>query len=148
MDLFVNIALVATSLVLFCYWFRYGCLLILAAETPHDYSKQAAEANQLSFHEVRSRLRSKEATDLSRLHKCLERDFALVTYLLEHTPVTRFDIGFDDAMLKVHFRSMSACFRLTNHSLRECAVDALEEMSLVVAHLANQLGERSAASAR
>jgi len=39
---------------------------------------------------------------------------------------------------------MSACFRLTRRNLREFASDALEEMSLVVIHLANQLGERNA----
>jgi hypothetical protein len=148
MDLYINVALIATSFVLFCYWFRYSCLLILAAETHHDYRKEVAEANQLSFPEVRAKLRNPDATDLCRLHKCLERDFAVVAYLLEHTPATRFDIDIDDAMLKAYFRTMSTCFRLTNHGLREFAADALEEMSLVVAHLANQLGERSAASAR
>ena len=148
MDVFVNIALVAISVLLFCYWFRYVCLLILAAETPHDYSKEVADANQLAFPEVRAKLRSRDAEDLCRLHKCLERDFAIVVYLLDHTPTTGIDIGFDDAMLKVHFRAMSACFRLTNRNLRESAADALEEMSLVVAHLANHFGERCVASAR
>ena len=47
-------------------------------------------------------------------------------------------------MLKIHFRAMSACFRLTRSHLREFASDALEEMTLVVAHFANQLGERNA----
>jgi len=144
MDLFINSALIATSVALFCYWFRYSCLLILAAETAHNYSEEVAEVNQLSFREVRCKLRRRDATDLCHLHKCLERDFAVLTYRLEHTPVTCFDIGFDDALLKIHFRAMSACFRLTGNRLRECAADALEEMSLVVAHLANQLGERRA----
>ena len=36
MDLFINAALTAGSFVRFCYWFRYGCLLILTSETPHD----------------------------------------------------------------------------------------------------------------
>ena len=148
MDLVINAALIATSVALFCYWFRYGCLLILAAEGPHDFTEEVAEANQLSFREVRSRLRKHDVTDLDRLHKCLERDFAVIAYLLEHTPATSFDADCDDAMLKVHFRAMSACFRLTRRNLRESASDALEEMTLVVAHLANQLGERSAAPAR
>ena len=147
MDLFINAALIATSVALFCYWFRYGCLLILAAETSHDYSEEVAEANQLSFGEVRSRLRKHDLTDLDYLHKCLERDFAVIAYLLEHTPATSFDADCDDEMLKVHFRAMSACFRLTRRNLRESASDALEEMTLVVAHLANQFGERSAAPA-
>jgi hypothetical protein len=146
MDLFINAILTASSIALFCYWFRYGCLLILAAETAHNYSEEVAEANQLTFREVRSRLWKHDVTDLNHLHKCLERDFAIIAYLLEHTAKRGFDTGFEDAMLKVHFRAMSACFHLTRTNLRGFASDALEEMSLVVAHLANQLGERSAAA--
>ena len=146
MDLFINSALIATSVVLFCYWFRYGCLLILAAETLHDYSEEVAEMNQLMFGEVRSRLHRRDAPDLDSLHKCLEREFAVITYLLENIPASNFDTGFEDAMLHIHFRAMSACFRLTGNHLRGCAADALEEMALVVAHLANQLGERTAAA--
>lgn len=145
MELFVNAVLTASSVVLFVYWFRYGCLLILAAETPHDYSEDVAKANRLSFPEVRSRLRKHEATDLDCLHQSLERDFAVITYLLAHTPVAGFDTGFEDAMLTLHFHAMSACFRLTRGRLRRFAADALEEMSLVVAHLANEMGGRRAA---
>jgi hypothetical protein len=144
-DLFINAILIAGSVALFCYWFRYTCLLILAAETPHDYSAEIASANQLSFPEVRSSLRRRDVADLERLHKCLERDFAIIVYLLEHTPIASLDTGFEGAILKIHFRAMSACFRLTRANLVEFASDALEEMSLVVAHLANQLGERRAA---
>jgi len=146
LDLFINAALIATSIALFCYWFRYSCLLILAAETSHDYSEEVTEANQLSFPKVRSRLRTHDLTDLDHLHKCLQQDFAIITYLLEHTPVTGFDPGFDEALLTIHFRVMSACFHFTRTNLRQCASDTLEEMCLVVAHLANQLGERSVAA--
>ena len=146
MDLFINSALIASSVVLFCYWFRYSCLLILATKTLHDYSEEVAEINQLSFREVRSRLRKRDTQDLDSLHQCLERDFAVLTYLLEHTPISGFDPGFEDAMLKIHFRTMSACVRLTGRNLRESAADTLEKMALVVAHLANQLGERRVAA--
>lgn len=148
MDLFINAALMASSVALFCYWFRYTCLLILTAETPHDYSAEVATANQLSFPEVRASLRKHCAADLERLHISLERDFAIIGYLLEQTPVASLDTGFEDAILKAHFRVMSACFRLTRAKLGEFASDALEEMSLVVAHLANQFGQRNTACAR
>jgi hypothetical protein len=142
-DLLFDAAIAATSLALFLYWFRYSCLLIFAAEMPHDYREEVARANQLSFLEVQSRLRRHEITDLDRLHQCLERDYAIVTDLLERIPITRSDTGFEDLMLKIHYHGMRACFRVTRRSLHEFASDALEEMSLVVAHMANQLGERS-----
>jgi hypothetical protein len=137
-ELVTSIAIFAGSVMLFWYWFRYACLLILAAETPHDYTEEVARANQLSFPEVRSRLRKHDVTDLDRLHKCLES-----LNLLEHTPITSFDFGFDDAILKIHFRTMSACFHLTRRNFREFASDALEEMSRVVVHFANAMGERT-----
>ena len=117
MDLLINAVLTASSVALFCYWFRYGCLLILAAETLRDYSEEVVNANQLSFPEVRSRLRRHNATDLNGLHKCLERDFTIIAGLLEGTTISTFDTGFEDAMLKIHFRAMSACFRLTRGHL-------------------------------
>jgi hypothetical protein len=141
-DLVFNTIVGASSLALFLYWFRYGCLLILAAETPHDHHEEVAQTHQLCFPEVRSMLRREDLTDLDRLERCLERDFVIIANLLEHTPATRLDTWFEDAMLRSHYHSMRACFRLTRGNLRELAVDALEEMLLVVAHLANQVGER------
>jgi len=146
-DLLFDAAIAATSLALFLYWFRYSCLLIFAAETPHDYRDEVARANQLSFLEVRTRLRRHDVSDLDRLHQCLERDYAIIADLLERVPITRSDTGFEDLLLKIHYHGMRACFHMTRNNLREFASDALEEMSLVVAHLANQLGERSLKSA-
>ena len=134
----------AGSLLLFCYWFRYVCLLILAAEAPSDHSEEVAEANQLSFPVVRSRLRKDAVGDLETLRKCLERDFAIITYLLEHIPKHVFNGGFESVMLSTHFRVMSMCVRLTRVHFRKCALDSLHEMLLVTAHLANELGERRA----
>jgi hypothetical protein len=146
-DLFINAVLTASSVALFCYWFRYGCLLILASEMARDYSEEVAEANRLSFPEVRSRLRKHDVSDLDSLHQCLEADLAIIAYLLEHTPTIGSDTRLEEAMLKVHYRTMSAWFLLTRSLPGETAARALEEMSRVVAHLANQLGERKASFA-
>jgi hypothetical protein len=141
--LLFNAIIGASSLVLFLYWFRYGCLLILAADTPHDYCEEVARANRLCFPEVRSMLRRDRVADLDRLQRCLEQDFAILADLLERAPVIRFDSWFEDTMLWGHYLAMRVCFHLTRGSLAEFALDALEEMWLVVAHLANQVGERS-----
>ena len=144
--LLINVILTASSVALFCYWFRYGCLLILAAEAPHDYSEEVASAHSLSFPEVRAALGRQDVTDLGFLHTCLERDFVIIMSLLEDTPRASFDIGFEDAMLKIHYGAMSAWFRLTRGNVHEFSTEALEEMSLVVAHFANAMGERRAAT--
>jgi len=145
-DLFINAVLTASSVALFCYWFRYTCLLILAAETPRDHSKEVAEANQLAFLEVRATLR-KHPSDLDCLRESLERDFAILAHVLDQMHAVRFDPRFEDVMLTIHFRAMSTCFRLTRNHLQEFALDALEEMSVVIVHLANELGERQTAAA-
>jgi len=145
-DLFVNAVLSASSVALFCYWFRYTCLLILAAETPRDYSEEVAESNKLAFLEVRAELR-RHPSDLVRLHESLERDFAILAHVLDQRHAVRFDPRFEDVILTIHFRAMSLCFRLTRNNLQEFALDALEEMSVVVVHLANELGERQATAA-
>src|SRR5512142_640990 len=98
MDLLINAALIASSVALFCYWFRYGCLLILAAEAPHDHAEEVADVNQLAFREVQSKLWKHDVSDLYSLYKCLERDFAIISYLLEHTP-NNLDCGLENAML-------------------------------------------------
>jgi hypothetical protein len=145
-DLFVNAVLTASSLLLLCYWFRYSCWLILAAEPPHDRTAEIVEANQLAFPEVRARLRGHDATALEYLHESLERDFAVLDGLLEQEHNSRFDPGFEEAMLTIHFRTMSTSFRLTHRHFRASAADALEEMTRVVTHLANQLSEHRTAN--
>jgi hypothetical protein len=112
-----------SSTALFCYRFRYTCLLILAAETPHDHSEEVAEANQLAFLQVRATLRARPS-DLNRLHESLERDFAILAYLLDQRNTVRFDPRFEDVMLTIHFRAMSAYFRLTRKILQEFANEA------------------------
>jgi len=146
-DFFISTIISGSSVALFCYWFRYSCLLILAAETPRDYSAEVARANQLSFREVRSRLRKGDAGDLDNLHKCLGRDFAIITYLLDNAIAASPQSFFEDAMLKAHYRILSTWFHLIRGLLEEDATQALDEMSKVIRHFANALGERTLAPA-
>src|SRR5690242_21902222 len=84
-ELAATIIITASSALLFVYWFRYTCLLILSAKTTRDYAGEVATANQLSFLEVQAELREGAASaDLDRLHASLERDYAVVSYLLKH----------------------------------------------------------------
>jgi len=132
----------ATSFVLFFYWFQYVCLLILSARTSRDYSSEIAAANHLGFPDVQMKLRSAGA-DLETLHRCLEKDYAIITDLLRRTPGFIADDYRELAMLKIHYRTMSTWFHMTRRSLRDASAQALEEMTLVIIHLANTIGERT-----
>jgi len=138
----IDFLISATSFVLFFYWFQYVCLLILSARSSRDYSTEIAAANQLGFPDVQVKLRSAGA-DLETLHRRLEKDYAIITDLLERTPGLIADDRRELAMLKIHYRTMSAWFFLTRRSLRDASAQALEEMTLVIIHLANTIGERT-----
>src|SRR5258708_11941916 len=66
-----TLILTFSSFLLFAYWFRYACLLILTAKTTHDYAGAVATANRLDFPKVQLKLRDQDA-DLDRLKDALD----------------------------------------------------------------------------
>jgi hypothetical protein len=146
-ELIATIAITVSSAVLFGYWFRYTSLLILSAKTTRDYAADVATANQLSFLTVQSQLRT-QALELDPLQKALDRDYAIVTYLLEHVSnASAVEEALEKRMLKIDYRLMRAWYRVSRNFSSEAARNALEEMSQVVAHFANVTGARAATAA-
>jgi hypothetical protein len=66
--------IIAGSALLFAYWFRYTCLLILSAKTVRDYAADLVQATGLRVVEVQSEVRADRTIDLAELHAALERD--------------------------------------------------------------------------
>jgi hypothetical protein len=147
-EILATIVITVSSALLFAYWFRYTSLLILSAKTARDYAGEVAMANQLSFLEVQSRLRERAGSDLDHLRDLLDRDFAVVRYLLEHASnAASGQIGLETGMLAINYRVMRSWYAMSRRFSDSAASRALEEMSLVVAHFANSMGERAAAGA-
>jgi hypothetical protein len=147
-EIVATILIIASSTALFGYWFRYSCLLILNTRTARDYAAAVATANQLSFLEVQSRLRQRAATDLDRLRDLLDRDYAVVSYLLRHgANSSAGGASFETGMLAINYRLMKVWYVATRQLSASAACRALEEMSMVVSHFANQMGERASAGA-
>jgi hypothetical protein len=143
----VTVVLTVGSALLFGYWFRYTCLLILSAKTARDYAHQVATANQLNFLEVQSRLRQ-GVLELDPLHAALARDYDVVTYLLKNAAHSSSEESpLEARMLEMNYRLMSAWYQVSRRFSSSAARRALEEMSLVVGHFANVMGERAACSA-
>src|SRR5215471_9500679 len=141
-ELLATAIITASSALLFGYWFRYTCLLILSAKTTRDYAGDFAAANQLSFLDVEAKLRSGKATDLDGLLAAIQRDYAVVTYLLDH--VSAKSSGTDSVefrMLEINYRVMGAWYSVSKRFSSTTAMKALEEMTMVVAHFANTMGE-------
>lgn len=143
-----SILILAFSLLLFLYWFRYTCLLILSAKPAKDFAGQVAAANQLGFLEVQSRLRGAfEPVVLDQLHESLDRDFRLLTDLLRHG--AEFQVGggsLERSMLSIDYKVMKVFYSVTRTMSAPKAVQALEEMSNIVSHFANAMGERATLS--
>jgi hypothetical protein len=141
MELIATIIITASSVLLFGYWFRYTCLLVLNTKTVRDYAGEIAAANQLGFLEVQAQLRV-GSPELDRLRGLLDRDYAVLASLLKPK-----DLGIETRMLEVNYRLMGAWYRVSSRFSASAALRALDEMSMVVAYFANTMGERAAASA-
>jgi hypothetical protein len=139
-----SIFIMLVSAALLAYWFRYTCVLILRTRTVKDYAPGMATANDLRFHEIRGGLvREAPLADLPVLQKALESDYRLLTYLVEHT--AGLEVGgltVEQRMLMLDFKAMRIVCALSQWLGIDAARGALEEMSCILNHLANAMGER------
>ena len=134
---------IMVSLILLAYWFRYTCVLILNAKPARDYAAQVALTNRLSFPRIQQSLEVGVAVaELDTLRRHLDRDYTVLTCLMRHGAEFR-EIGqsLEDRMLMLYFVIMKRTF-----SLRRSR-EALHEMTNILQHFANQMGEHAAAMA-
>lgn len=143
LELIVTLVITVSSVLMFGYWFRYTCLLILSAKTTRDYAADIAAANQLNFLQVQSELRENPA-DLSRLQASLDRDYAIITGLIK---CSSGEWGMEDRMLQLNYRLMGAWCAVSRRFSTEMGRNALDEMSTIIAHFANAMGEQATAGA-
>jgi len=146
LELIVTLVITVSSVLMFGYWFRYTCLLILSAETTRDYAADIATANQLSFLKVQAELREQQPADLNRLQASLDRDLAVVTYLIQNAS-GQGEWGMEARMLKLNYQLMSTWCSVSQRFSPEAGRRALDEMSMIVSHFANSLGEQATAGA-
>jgi hypothetical protein len=120
----------AGSVLLFGYWFRYTCLLILSTKTVRDFTGEVAAANQLSFLEVQTRPRVCSTANLEQLHAALDRDYAVLVSLLEKAAGAEDgQSSLETRMLQLNYRCMAAWSRVSRRFSLQASCRALEEMS-------------------
>src|SRR6202790_1828500 len=83
-ELIATVVITASSVMLFAYWFRYTCLLILSAKTARDYTSDVACSNSLLFPEVQAQLNQSASPDLDQLRAALERDYKVVRQMMKY----------------------------------------------------------------
>jgi hypothetical protein len=147
-----NIGVVALSLLLLIYWFRYTCVLMLRTKPVRDYSKQVVAANQLNVFDVQSRLAA-GAPDgtvqhLDELEQMLDRDYRLLMYLMEHAANFK-TAGYEleQTMLKLNYHIVKRCYAVTRRFSIAQGSRRLSEMAAIITHFANLMGERAALAA-
>jgi len=146
-ELITTVLITVSSVLLFGYWFRYTCLLILSAKTTRDFAAQVATANQLGFLEVQTQLRA-SATNLDQLRDALDRDYSVLSGLLKHAGDSSSEgSSLENRMLALNYRVMRAWYSASSSFSPAAARQALEEMSMVVAHFANSMGQQTAGAA-
>jgi hypothetical protein len=137
-----SILIIAFSLVLLVYWFRYSCILLLRNQSELATSSAAAADNRFHIVEVKERLLTEPQLD--PLHAFLQRDFQVLTYLLEHAAGLELS-SVEDRLLVIDYKVMRWWYQLTRIAAPVQARQALAEMALVLGILAGKIGERAAA---
>ena len=131
-----SILVVGISAVLLVYWLRYSCVMLL-----HDAQERSAMAaladERFSASSVLERLKTE--ADLAPLERALERDYRVVTYLIEHA--TDLELAsIQNKLLVLDYQLMRLWSRLTRTLAPQESRKALSEMASVLRALAGQMG--------
>src|SRR5256885_926926 len=105
-----SILIIAFSLALLVYWFRYSCILLMRNYSELAGSSRAVVDTRFRVADVQERLRSAEALD--PLHTSLQRDYQVLIYLLEHAAGLELE-AFEDRLLVIDYKVMQWWYRLT-----------------------------------
>jgi hypothetical protein len=140
-----SIFIIVVSTVLFVYWFRYTCVLILRTRSVRKYAHRVAQINDLSFLEAQQKLAAVPSPNetFDSLHQSLDRDYRVVSYLLRNAG-TQSSESIEEHMLRLDYHIMRTCYFLAKPFSPSSARQALIERASIISHLANAMGERVA----
>ncbi|MCX6627691.1 MAG: hypothetical protein NTW28_08690 [Candidatus Solibacter sp.] len=134
-----SVFIIAISVILFVYWLRYCCVLLLRnAQERAAMSKVSDQRFSVS-----SALEClKTDADLGPLERALERDYHVVMYLIEHTADLEL-ASIENKRLVIDCKLMRAWSRLTRSVAPQQSRKALSEMAAVLSVLVGQMGDQS-----
>jgi hypothetical protein len=135
-----GILIIALSLALFVYWFRYSCILILRNRSEIAAASLVARDNRFSYADVLERLQFDPALDV--LQASLEKDYSVLKYLIEHAAGLELE-SLEDRLLILDYRVMQIVYRLTHIAAPRQARKALSEMASVLGVLAYRIDEQA-----
>jgi uncharacterized protein YjiS (DUF1127 family) len=131
-----SVFIVAISAVLLVYWLRYSCVMLLQGAQERSTMPSVAD-DRFSAASVLVRLKTE--ADLAPLERALERDYRVVTYIIEHA--TDLELAsIENKLLVLDYRLMRLWSRLTRSLAPRQSRQALSEMASVLRVLASQMG--------
>jgi hypothetical protein len=138
--------IVLFSVVLFVYWFRYSCLLILQNRTTTGVQYVGST---LTFPAVQERLKGQESGIelLDQLHRDLSNDYRIICFLLRCAAENDVD-PIERRLLMLDYWILQAWYAMSRRAAPLQARKALEEMSSIVCYFASSVGRPAAQSAR
>lgn len=125
-----SVLIIVLSLALLVYWLRDMCLLLLNEAT----METEAPFSPFSFHSVRRHLAAGRSTD--GLHKNLDRDYRVLTYLGSKTGAL---LAVEARLLVWDYRLMRCWYAVAHTAFPAQGRKALAEMAAVLAVLATKL---------
>ena len=132
-----SVFIIAISVVLFVYWLRYSCLILL--RSAQERTAMAAVVDErFDIASVLDRLKTEG--DLAPLERALERDYHVVTYLIEHAADLEL-ASVENRLLVLDYKLMRLWSRLTRSAAPRQSRKALSEMASVLSVLVAQMGE-------
>jgi len=134
----LTILIFGTSALLLIYWFRHSCSLLLRSQAGGPERTPVADSFQ--FREVQRRIQNE--SQLDTLHRCLDRDYQVLTYLFQNA-YTLGRTRFEDRLLVWDYQAMQWCYRLTKTAAPRQARRALREMASVLGVLAARMDRRA-----
>jgi hypothetical protein len=134
-----SVFIIAISAVLFVYWLRYSCVILLRSAQQRAEMPTVADERFSAF-SVLERLKTE--ADLAPLERALERDYYVLTYLIEHAADLEL-ASIENKLLVLDYKLMRLWSRLTRTVAPQQSRKALSEMASVLSVLVGQMGESS-----
>src|ERR1017187_3660964 len=129
-----SVFIIGISAVLLVYWLRYSCVMLL-----HDAQERSATVADDRFSASSVLERLKTEADLAPLERALDRDYRVVTYIIEHA--TDLELAsIENKLLVLDYQLMRLWSRLTRTLAPQQSRKALSEMASVLRVLADQMG--------
>jgi len=139
----VSIFIILASAVMFLYWFRYTCLLLIEKGNA-DYALKVASTIQLSFPLVKATVQAHSHTaSLDHLHRSLDNDYQLLMDVLGQAAGSSESI--ERRILAIDYKVMETWYKLTRTKNLGQAKRALSEMSSILSYFAAEIGESAGA---